>query len=463
MLMLPALALALWSQGTSLDPLPELVPEILALELEAHVRFLASDELAGRALGSPGLRRAADYLARALAAYGLEPAGDAGSYLQAVPLLRVLPRGAPTLEFTTQGGERVAATWGVDFRAQVRGRPDPERSLRLRVVRSEAELPAKASSEEALLVSAPARTRRAWLEARGWERGRGFALDVLEGPKTAGQPGGTESAQLGPLREPQSADSITLRGPLLERALAGDFVSVKLRWQVSAEELADANVVAVKRGKDPRAIVFSAHYDHIGEAPAQADAPSAGDRVFNGADDDASGCALLLELAGALAALESERTLIFLFATGEERGLIGTERYLDAPAVPLERTLANVNFEMIGRPDELAGGFGALWLTGFDKSNLGPAWRELGLAIVADPRPEQNFYERSDNIAFVRRGIVGQTLSSYNLHSDYHRVSDHAELLDYEHMQAAARMVLGAVQPLCAGTLEPRFAGQVAR
>ena len=71
-----------------------------------------------------------------------------------------------------------------------------------------------------------------------------------------------------------------------------------------------------------------------------------------------------------------------------------------------------------------------MWLTGFDLTNLGKAFAAAGLAVAPDPYPEEHFFERSDNIAFVRRGIVGQTLSSYNLHKDYHRPSDEVERLD---------------------------------
>jgi Zn-dependent M28 family amino/carboxypeptidase len=230
-------------------------------------------------------------------------------------------------------------------------------------------------------------------------------------------------------------------------------------------------------GLADEAIVVTAHYDHIGVASAPgagahgvvggtagaaADgaAPDGGapDLVYNGADDDASGVAAVLELAAAMAdGPPPARDVVFLLVTGEEVGLIGTSAYVERPVVPLERTVYNLNFEMLGRPDEAAGGAGVLWLTGYERANVGPAWAAAGLAVVADPHPEQHFFERSDNIVFVRRGVVGQSLSSFGLHADYHTVRDEADTLDYAHMQTAVRTALSALRMLADGSVDPAW------
>jgi Zn-dependent M28 family amino/carboxypeptidase len=217
-----------------------------------------------------------------------------------------------------------------------------------------------------------------------------------------------------------------------------------------------------------QALVLSAHYDHLGVAssasearrPKDAPAPAgaAPDLSYNGADDDASGVATVLELADAFGhGPPPARTLVFLLVTGEEIGLLGTDYYVDHPAAPLEATVANVNFEMVGRPDPLVGGAGRLWLTGYERTTLGPAWAAAGLAIAPDARPDQHFYERSDNIAFVHRHVIGQTLSSYNLHDDYHTVADEPGTLDYAHMEAAARTAYSACRMLADGRLAPEW------
>ena len=207
----------------------------------------------------------------------------------------------------------------------------------------------------------------------------------------------------------------------------------------------DANVIGMVRGADPvlrdEVVLVTAHYDHVGVGPAVD-----GDSIYNGADDDASGTVALLEIARQLVnGPPPRRTVIFAAVTGEERGLIGTRWYLDNPVAPLERTVANFNVEMIGRPDSLAGGPGRGWLTGYERSTMGEMLEREGIPLVADPRPEQNFFRRSDNYGFALRGIPAHTLSSFGLHTDYHRPSDEADTMDYAHLtqviQSAARAV----------------------
>jgi hypothetical protein len=98
-----------------------------------------------------------------------------------------------------------------------------------------------------------------------------------------------------------------------------------------------------------------------------------------------------------------------------------------------------------------------MWLTGYERSNLGPMLAERALAIAVDPRPEQKFFQRSDNIAFVYRGIVGQTLSTYNLHQDYHQVGDEADRLDYAHVEACAIRALDVVRAAASAAYIPRW------
>ena len=210
------------------------------------------------------------------------------------------------------------------------------------------------------------------------------------------------------------------------------------------------NVVGLVRGSDPvrrdSAVVVAAHYDHLGIGR-----PVAGDSIYNGADDDASGVVTVLQVARALARSRPERTLIFLLTTGEEVGLLGTRRYLQAPVVPLERTVAELEVEMIGRPDSLAGGAGRAWLTGYERSTMGDMLKAAGSPIVPDPRPDQHFFQRSDNIAFARRGIPAHTLSSFNLHQDYHTPADDATKVDFAHMTAVIRAAVAAVRELASG------------
>lgn len=194
------------------------------------------------------------------------------------------------------------------------------------------------------------------------------------------------------------------------------------------------NVVAVIPGADPalahEVVLVTAHYDHVGIRR-----PVDGDSIYNGADDNASGTVTILEIGRMLRhGPPPRRTVVIAALVGEEVGALGTRWYLQQPVRPMEHTVANFNVEMVGRPDSLAGGPGKAWLTGYERSTMGDALLEGGIPIVPDPRPDQRFFQRSDNYRFARAGIPAHTLSTFNLHTDYHRPSDEADRMDYGHM-----------------------------
>src|SRR5215207_7591453 len=220
--------------------------------------------------------------------------------------------------------------------------------------------------------------------------------------------------------------------------------------------VAAGNVVGVLRGTDPlvrdSAVLIDAHYDHLGIGRAVR-----GDSIYNGADDDASGVVAVLEIARALTAgPRPRRTVIFAATTGEEVGLLGTRWYLQHPVVPVAQMSANLEIEMIGRPDSLAGGAGRAWLTGFERSTMGATFVRAGLPIGPDKRLDQQFFERSDNIAFARLGVPAHTLSSYNMHKDYHAPSDDLAHVDIPHMTAVIRAGAAAARLLADG-VAPRW------
>ncbi|MEO8561050.1 MAG: M20/M25/M40 family metallo-hydrolase [bacterium] len=211
------------------------------------------------------------------------------------------------------------------------------------------------------------------------------------------------------------------------------------------------NVVGVLRGSDPvlrdSAVLIDAHYDHLGIGRSVN-----GDSIYNGADDDASGVVAVLEIARVLAAGPApKRTVIFAATTGEEVGLLGTRWYVRHPVVPIAQMSANLEIEMIGRPDSLAGGPGRGWLTGFERSTMGESFAKAGIPIGPDRRLDQQFFERSDNIAFARLGVPAHTLSSYNMHTDYHEPSDDLAHADIPHMTALIRAGAVAARILADG------------
>jgi hypothetical protein len=217
------------------------------------------------------------------------------------------------------------------------------------------------------------------------------------------------------------------------------------------ERVVARNVIGIVPGVDPlvrdEALIVGAHYDHVGIGPALD-----GDSIYNGADDDASGVVAVLEVARAFATgPPPARTVVFFLATGEETDFLGTRWYLANPVVPIDMTVAGLFIEMIGRPDALAGGHGRGWLTGFDRSTMGEMLAREGIPLVPDPRPEQNFFERSDNTPFAQLGVPAHVISSYNLHGDYHTPADEADAADSEHMTEVIRATVRAARALADG------------
>ena len=212
----------------------------------------------------------------------------------------------------------------------------------------------------------------------------------------------------------------------------------------------EVNVVGIIPGADSvlarEAVVVGAHFDHVGVGPAVE-----GDSIYNGADDDGSGTVAVLEIARELVRRPPARTVVVLLSTAEESGILGTRWYLEHPVVPLDRTVADLQIEMIARPDSLAGGPGRAWLTGYERTTMGDQLAAAGSPIVPDPRPDQNFFFRSDNVPFALAGIPAHTLSSYNLHADYHTPDDEVDRVDYAHMAAVVDAAVAAVRLLADG------------
>ena len=214
------------------------------------------------------------------------------------------------------------------------------------------------------------------------------------------------------------------------------------------------NVIGVLRGHDPKlkdeVILLTAHLDHLGIGK-----PVNGDEIYNGADDDASGCVAVLQLARALTHKKSpKRTVIFVFFGSEETGGQGNQYFLAHPPVPLKSIVANLEFEMIGRPDSAIKP-DELWLTGFERTNLGPELSRHGAKLVADPHPKEDFFQRSDSYALAKKGVIAQTVSSFGLHADYHRPGDDVAHIDFTHMEQAIHSMLGPVEWLANSEFRP--------
>jgi Zn-dependent M28 family amino/carboxypeptidase len=227
----------------------------------------------------------------------------------------------------------------------------------------------------------------------------------------------------------------------------------------SPNHTATYNAIALLRGSDPQlaqqTILLSAHLDHLGTRPS---ITAPGEVIYHGADDDASGITAVLELARAFGALPQRprRTVLFVCFGSEETGGQGNRYFLDHPPLPISSIVSNLEFEMIGQPDPTIRR-DQLWLTGWERTDLGPALARHGAPLVADPHPVQGFFQRSDNISLARRGIVAQTVSSYGLGAHYHQPADDLSHIDFEHLSQAIQSMISPIEWLANTDWKPTW------
>jgi hypothetical protein len=223
------------------------------------------------------------------------------------------------------------------------------------------------------------------------------------------------------------------------------------------------NVVGLLRGSDPALkesyVIVSAHYDHIGVRPA-----GEGDRINNGANDDGSGTVSVIELASALASLKQRprRSVVFITWFGEEKGLQGSRYYARHPAFPIEKTVAMVNLEQLGRTDDSEGPrLNSATLTGFDFTDLGPIFRDAGektgVNVYKDEKNSDAYFSRSDNQALADAGIPAHTLCVAFDFPDYHKVGDHWEKVDYVNLARVDRAVALALLTIADNAAPPKW------
>ena len=220
------------------------------------------------------------------------------------------------------------------------------------------------------------------------------------------------------------------------------------------------NVVGVLRGSDPTlrgtCVLVSAHYDHLGMRG------EGGDTIFNGANDDGSGTVSVIELAWALAQSKPKRSIVFVTFYGEERGLLGSQFYGRHPVFPVEKTVAMINLEQVGRTDDNEGPrIAAAAMTGFDFSEVGTifaaAGREVGIEVQKHPVNSDSFFGRSDNQALANLGIPAHTLCTAFEFADYHKPTDHWEKVEFENMAKVDRMVALGLLAIADSSAEPKW------
>ena len=413
--------------------------------VRAHMEFLASDALAGRGSATEYEHIAATYIASELRQYGLAPAGDkaeAGvpaSYLQRVPLPPSRSSAPPLLQAGKQQWEHGKQIAVIELSAtnvqgplqKWDGAGPIQRGafvlVRLREdgpsVREQLIQPLRGGAA-AVLVADAAQIQARFKSAAGELPQIRRRTLIFLNPEA--------SKEISALAE---GEAVTLSAPTSAK-------DIRSTW----------NVVAKLEGSGPESVLLSAHLDHLGTDPSRA-----GDNIFNGADDDASGVTAVLELARILGqGPKPRRTVYFVLFGSEETGGQGASFFLEHPPIALPQFAAALEFEMIGRADS-AVARDQLWLTGYDRSDLGPELAKHGARLVADPHPAENFFQRSDNFAMAKRGIVAHTVSSFGLHAEYHQPNDDLAHIDFKHMVEAIQSMAAPVRWLADSDFKPKW------
>ena len=448
---------------------PSAEATITAADFRRHLEILAHDSMEGRATPSRGLERAAAYVVREFARLGLEPAGDSGSYEQRWTV------GRWTVDTATSRVELGAPDWrgearlGADVR-YIAGAVDG-RTLTGETVLLEAPLAPGAAALEGLRdrivllpvdYSAPLPVGLQDVVDRLAARAR--AVLILSNRDSS-----TFASRLEAAAEPRFMPGFRVEqggAPVLEvhrRAFGGRdpaaatraTIRLAARW---TERARAPNIVAVLEGRDPALrheyVAVTAHVDGVGLRPGAADS------VNNGADDNATGVAALLEIAEAFRdpAARPRRSLLFLVPSGEEPGLWGSAYFVAQPTVRLARIAATLNMDLIGR-----NWTDSVIVVGPEFSTLGATLRrvqaappELRMAPVADRWPEERIFYRSDHYHFARAGVPILFFTS-GTHPDYHQPTDSPDRVDAEKASRVARLVYRVAAAVANDPERPRW------
>jgi aminopeptidase YwaD len=436
-------------------------PSLCAACIRAHMEFLASDALRGRGSGTADELVAATYVASQLRAYGIAPAGDNGGYLQRATLQQPKFTASPQLTFAQPGGERVAWSCGKEFAVLYLAKT--QFSGTLHVINADEDDPQPAGAI-VLVLGNDRKLQRAKASSLG-DKGAVAAIIAASAERTAQFQQRAKELPSLPVRiEGEDASGLGSDFNLLEaspeavailKALPEN-TTLAFDGPATSDKKYTWNALGILRGSDSvlqqTAVLLSAHLDHLGIGP-----PVNGDDIYNGADDDASGTTAVLELARVLGSgSKPRRTVIFALFGSEETGGQGSTYFLQHPPVPLKQIAVNLEFEMLGRADSAVSA-DTVWLTGWERSNLGPMLAARGAKLIGDPHPAQNFFARSDNYVLAKKGVVAQTVSSYGMHSDYHQPSDDVAHINFQHMDAAIGSLLRPVRWLVNSSFTPQW------
>ena len=440
--------------------------EIRGEQIAAHLKFLSHDLLEGRAPSTRGGTLAAEYLAAQLAALGVEPGGDKGTYFQDVPIVESVVEpsftlqasaGGPAFKYLTDvvafsgfqqasvpfSGDIVFVGHGIvapEFNWNDYAGADMKGKVALVMVNDppapadepqlfggsaltyygrwtyKFEEAARQGAAGAILIHTTESATYPWQVVQSSWSGTQYSLPAPPGqPALALKAWITEEGARA-LAKAGAKDLDALRKAALRRGAKPVPLGVSVSGTIAQKvaKKVSPNVIGVVKGTNPQqAVVYTSHYDHFGiRAPGPGDKPDS-DRIFNGAQDNAAGVAGVLEVAEAFARASSKprRSIYIVFTTAEESGLLGAEYFASHLPLPADRWAANINIDglnLVGRAKDVV-------LLGSDRSTLGKVAQELASehkrVVGPDPEPGRGYFFRSDHFPLVKAGIPAVSIS----------------------------------------------------
>ncbi len=445
--------------------------------LEEYLRYLASDELMGRMTGTEGNNQAAQYIADHFQKAGLKTLEGAKDYFQPVYLEKTAPTDEHTLTFNGQGlahkedmvvfrgqpleieGDVVFAGYG--YVNAEENRDDYEGldvAGKIVVVKM-----GKAEDTEPRAALGLLRDKRVTAS----KKGAAALIELYQAPlpwqmlsNYFSRPQYTLSNEEDVNQEQEMVylwinDS---EGTYAEMLDSLGTVGVSLKTQgIQSERIQSQNVIGMIEGTDPvlknEYVFLTAHYDHVGggDNTGSGMPSNSEDNIYNGARDNAMGTVAVITAAYDLAKNPPARSVICMAYTGEEIGLLGSAYYAAHPLIPFEQVAFNLNCDGAGYNDK-----SKVTVIGLERTNaeklIQQACEAQGLEAIQDPVPEQNLFDRSDNVSFAQLGVPaptfapGLTAFDTEIQKYYHRVEDEAESLDFEYVHKYAKAFTQAAE-----------------
>ncbi len=421
-------------------------------QIEGHIYFLADDLLKGRSTGSAENKIAASYLANTFRGYGVLPNPKTGNYYQEVNLQQTSPPIQSSISINHTeiksfailkaneinfNGDAVFLGYGLeeDYKGIdvankiiiIKGGNSESQDART-AFGSRKEKKELAKKNDVLGIIELINTN---------ERTWGYIDHNFNGDRL------TVEDETGSEKE---KSNFVYTWVLDENDSLGDKITSKstvpVVLKMSSETITTVisqNVIGIVKGTDPKLkneyIIYSAHYDHVGIGTPD----KTGDTIYNGARDNAVGTTTVLSMAKNLAKYPTKRSALFILFTGEEKGLLGSEFYVENPIIPLEQMVYCFNSDNGGYNDT-----SLVTIIGLDRTtasqNIKDAAITFGLTAIDDPAPEQGLFDRSDNVHFAKKGIPAPTFSMGFTSFDgevtkyYHQPGDEANTLDYDYL-----------------------------